>query len=47
MASRAALNANIHDPSIQGFDEFMNVTLTEAEEVWVKKDKQRKELGKW
>ncbi|EPQ31200.1 uncharacterized protein PFL1_01387 [Pseudozyma flocculosa PF-1] len=31
---------------IIGFDEFMNVTLDDAEEVWIKKDKQRKELGR-
>ncbi|PWN53855.1 putative small nuclear ribonucleo protein E [Violaceomyces palustris] len=30
---------------IIGFDEFMNVTMTEAEEVWVKKG-ERKELGR-
>ncbi|CBQ73063.1 probable small nuclear ribonucleoprotein E [Sporisorium reilianum SRZ2] len=30
---------------IIGFDEFMNVTLADAEEVWTKKDK-RVELGR-
>ncbi|SPO25424.1 probable small nuclear ribonucleoprotein E [Ustilago trichophora] len=31
---------------IIGFDEFMNVTLADAEEVWVKKDSKRVELGR-
>ncbi|SPO25793.1 probable small nuclear ribonucleoprotein E [Ustilago trichophora] len=31
---------------IIGFDEFMNVTLADAEEVWVKKDNKRVELGR-
>ncbi|PWY99007.1 putative small nuclear ribonucleo protein E [Testicularia cyperi] len=31
---------------IIGFDEFMNVTLADAEEVWLKKDKKRVELGR-
>ena len=30
----------------QGFDEFMNVTLADAEEVWTKKDNKRVELGR-
>nr|CDI53539.1 probable small nuclear ribonucleoprotein E [Melanopsichium pennsylvanicum 4] len=31
---------------IIGFDEFMNVTLADAEEVWTKKDNKRVELGR-
>lgn len=31
---------------LQGFDEFMNVTLADAEEVWTKKDNKRVELGR-
>ncbi|ETS64752.1 hypothetical protein PaG_00710 [Moesziomyces aphidis] len=31
---------------IIGFDEFMNVTLADAEEVWLKKDHKRVELGR-
>jgi small nuclear ribonucleoprotein (snRNP)-like protein len=32
---------------MKGFDEFMNVVMTDAEEVWTKKQEggQRKELG--
>lgn len=29
----------------QGFDEFMNVVMSDAEEVWTKEGGQRKELG--
>ena len=36
-------NANI--PTTQGFDEFMNVVLDEAAEVYVKEAKPRRELG--
>ena len=36
----------IHDNlSLQGFDEFMNVVLDDAAEVYVKDVKPRKELG--
>lgn len=31
----------------QGFDEFMNVTLAEAEEVRNTPGKERRELGRW
>ncbi|SAM82019.1 probable small nuclear ribonucleoprotein E [Ustilago bromivora] len=31
---------------IIGFDEFMNVTLADAEEVWTKKDNKNVELGR-
>ncbi|KAJ1602567.1 hypothetical protein NDA14_006603 [Ustilago hordei] len=31
---------------IIGFDEFMNVTLADAEEVWTKKDNKHVELGR-
>ena len=31
----------------QGFDEFMNVVLDEAAEVYVKEAKPRRELGEW
>ncbi|KAE8213584.1 hypothetical protein CF319_g521 [Tilletia indica] len=31
---------------ISGFDEFMNVVLSEAEEVWAKQDTPRRDLGR-
>ena len=30
----------------QGFDEFMNIVLDDAEEILMKKDQQRKKIGK-
>lgn len=34
-----------HNLSFQGFDEFMNVVMDEATEVYVKDAKPRRELG--
>ncbi|CAD6897791.1 unnamed protein product [Tilletia controversa] len=31
---------------ISGFDEFMNVVLSEAEEVWAKQETPRRDLGR-
>ncbi|CAD6891985.1 unnamed protein product [Tilletia laevis] len=31
---------------ISGFDEFMNVVLSEAEEVWAKQETPRQDLGR-
>jgi hypothetical protein len=35
-----------HADTDQGFDEFMNVVIDEATEVYVKEAKPRRELGK-
>jgi len=41
----AAVLDSYHGLSFQGFDEFMNIVMDEATEVYVKDAKPRRELG--
>lgn len=45
-ASPSLMTRDLHS-NLQGFDEFMNVVIDEAVEVFIKEAKPRRELGAW